>query len=97
MKISQEIKKLKKRIKPLIDDHVQFLMIGFEYLDESKSWQVTPQYEGGGDGYATYIEVEGKATRVLQGDGKTLSAAIKSLNKKLDKIEKDNTSLFRWH
>lgn len=99
MKISTEIKKLKKRIKPLIDDHVAFLMIGFEYLDESKSWTITPQYESGGDGHPLYIEIEGTGVGLnplLQGTGKTLPAAIKNLNQSLDNIEKNNICLFRW-
>ena len=97
MKISEEIKKLKKKIKPLIDDHVQSLIIGFEFDSSNKEWQVIPQYEGGGDGYATYLEMEGSPDRVLQGNGKTLPGAIKDLNKKLDRIIKEDILLFRWH
>jgi len=97
MKISKEILKLEKRIKPLIDDHIQSLIIGFEYVDETKSWLVIPQYEGGGDGHASYIEEEGNSERVLEGEGKTLPAAIKDLNKRLDNIVANDIALYRWY
>lgn len=96
MKISTEVKKLQKRIKPLIDDHVQSLIIGFEFDSTTKEWQVVPQYEGGGDGFATYIEVEGSPDRVLQGNGKTITAAVKNLHKRLDHIIEKDVELFRW-
>lgn len=96
MKISKEIKKLRKRIKPLIDDHVDYLMIGLEFDPKVKTWTATPQFESGGDGHSNYLEQEG-AKEVLQGEGKTLPAAIKDLNKKLDHIEGNDIVLFRWH
>lgn len=96
MKVSEEIKKLRKKLKPLIDDHVEWLMIGLEYRADVKTWYATPQYEGGGDGFATYIEVEGCADRVLQGEGKSLPSAIKDLNKRINKVKKAKVSLFRW-
>lgn len=96
MKISTEIKKLKRRIKPLIDDHVQHLIIGFEFDSTTKTWQAIPQYEGGGDGFATYIEEENSPTKVLQGEGKSLPAAIKNLNSRLDYIQDNNIGLYRW-
>lgn len=95
MKISEEIKKLKNKIEPLIDDHVEWLMISFEFSENGK-WHATPQYEGGGDGRATYIEVEGKTDGILQGAGDTLPAAIRNLNINIDNIIKDNLSLYRW-
>ncbi len=95
MKISEEIKKLKNKIEPLISDHVEWLMISFEFCKDGK-WYATPQYEGGGNGHASYIEVEGQTDGVLQGVGDTLPAAIRNLNNNVDKIIKDNLSLYCW-
>ncbi len=84
MLISKEVKKLKKRIKPLIDDHVEWLSIGIEFAHGS--WLVTPTYEGAGDGHPSYVD-DPITGLVLTGEGYTLVAAIKNLNAALDELE----------
>lgn len=99
MKISTEIQQLKVKINKLIEDHVSYLMIGLEFIPESETWNVTPCYEGGGDGNPSYINnpvpEDGKPC-VLQGNGNTLSEAINNLKDTLKKVKKQNLSLDRW-
>jgi len=95
MKISEEIKKLKNKIEPLISDHVEWLMISFEFHKDGK-WYVVPQYDGIFDGRASYLGVEGQKDVIFQGVGATLPAAIRNLNINIDNIIKDNLSLYRW-
>lgn len=98
MKISKEIKSLRNRIEPLIEDHVSWLYIGLEYCPESKCWFATPCYEGGGDGSPSYIDnpLACKGASVLQGMGGNLPAAIKDLKQMISKIEEKDLPLYKW-
>ena len=98
MKVSKEIKALRNRIEPLIDDHVSWLSIGLEYCTENNKWYVTPTYEGGGDGNPSYIAdpTQNLQTCVLQGVGDSLVTAIKELKKTITQIEDSDLSLDRW-
>lgn len=96
MKISKELKSLRKRIKKLMYHKPDYLMIGLEYDTDSKEWMATPCYETSGDGYPQYIDspVNNEyGALVLQGTGKTLPVAIRSLEKLISECEKKNLKL----
>lgn len=99
MKISTEIDEIKKRIKPRIDDHVNYLMIGVEFVKESKEWHVTPCFEGGGDGHPSYIALDDPGILnpgPFQGVGETLPKAIANIKKALDNAEQKDYCFYRW-
>ena len=99
MKVSKEVKALRNRIEPLIDDHVSWLSIGLEYCIEENKWHITPMYEGGGDGHPSYLTnpcLDKPFAEVLQGVGDSLVSAIKDLKKTITQIEDSDLSLDRW-
>jgi len=89
MKVSKEIKSLKKRIRKLMHYKPDYLMIGLEYDIPSKEWMATPCFEISGDGYPQYIDntISEYSYLVLQGVGKTLPSAIRNLEKLISKCE----------
>jgi hypothetical protein len=95
MLVSKKIKKLRKRIKLLIDDQVEWLIIGTTFSKKTKTWSVFPMYEGAGDGHPTYLNNLFGDVGILHGNGNTLPAAIRNLEKMLDNIEKEDAGLER--
>ena len=95
MKVSTEIKSIKKRIRKLMHYKPDYLMIGLEYDIPSKEWMATPCFEISGDGYPQYIDspLSEYSHLVLQGTGKTLPSAIRSLEKLISKCEKKDITL----
>ena len=95
MDITREIMKLRKFIKPLLEDEpndgmVEWLTIGFEYEPKEKMWHVVPAYEGAGDGCLNYIDWVNseRGTSVLQGVGADIDLAIKELWTQVRKYKK---------
>jgi hypothetical protein len=95
MKISKEIKSLKKRIKKIFDEEepIEYLMMGIEYDHETGKWKVTPVYESTGDDHPSYM-CDKKVP--FEGTGKTLVGAIVDLKKKVRRLEKKGWNLFQF-
>lgn len=95
MKISKEIKSLKKRIKKIMYEKTDYLMIGLEYDVKSKEWSATPCFEISGDGHPLYLDNPLKKydRLVIQGTGKTLPSAISNLEKIISSCEKKDLYL----
>lgn len=95
MKVSTEIKSIKKRIRKLMYEKADYLMIGLEYDAKSKEWSATPCFEISGDGHPLYLDnpLKEDDRLVIQATGKTLPAAIRNLDKIISKCEKKDLGL----
>ena len=83
MKISKEIKKIKQKLIPLLNDYLgekpDYLSIGIEFLDHENIWQVVPVYEISGRGHPEYIDFRTPNGIILHGQGINLTSAIRNL------------------